>query len=228
MDHDITCRIHGMRWLGWIGLLIVFSTARAAFAASDAHACARIASPSDRLACFDAIYPASAAVSVPMPTSPGPASDIVTSVHAEEATRPDGETGARLYATTDEHGQPGLIIVTPASHLGSSPAYLVISCLSRISRLQLVLASPVAATQARVRMQLDAQWFPVASPWRVLSPGTIVDAGRGLPAIDVLRRLGREAQTIGISSDLPALDGATFPAQGLAALIAQQREMCRW
>jgi type VI secretion system protein VasI len=78
-----------------------------------------------------------------------------------------------------------------------------------------------------MRLLMDAAPIADAAPWQVLDVGNIVDAGRGLVAIDTLKRMpgGSRLQT---ESDYAPLDGLIFDATGLLELIAQQREACHW
>ncbi|MOA41014.1 hypothetical protein D3C78_1629380 [compost metagenome] len=55
----------------------------------------------------------------------------------------------------------------------------------------------------------------------------MLDAGRGLPAIEQIRKL-IGAQRIEVVSDYGEVDGLTFDAQGLDPLISRARSTCRW
>jgi len=57
--------------------------------------------------------------------------------------------------------------------------------------------------------------------------GQVLDAGRGLPAIEQIKKL-IGAQRIRLLSDKPEVDGLMFDAQGLDPLISKARSTCRW
>lgn len=66
-----------------------------------------------------------------------------------------------------------------------------------------------------------------ATAWQVMENGQVLDAGRGLPAIEQIKQL-IGAHRIRVHSDNPQVDGLTFDAQGLDPLINQARSACRW
>jgi type VI secretion system protein VasI len=57
--------------------------------------------------------------------------------------------------------------------------------------------------------------------------GQVIDAGRGLPGIEQIKQL-IGAHRIHVESDHPAVNGLTFDAHGLDALIDKVRTACRW
>lgn len=104
---------------------------------------------------------------------------------------------------------------------------MTIACVDRITRLQLIVHPPVAPAQAQVALFLDGAPLGTVQRWQVLEGGRVVDAGRGLPAIDLLRRV-KSGDELRVQSDLSAIDGLRFDAAGLTELIAVQRKACRW
>ena len=65
------------------------------------------------------------------------------------------------------------------------------------------------------------------TPWKVMENGQVLDAGRGLPAIEQIKKL-IGAHRIEVTSNHSEVDGLTFDAQGLDPLIRQARSTCRW
>ncbi|MOA31779.1 hypothetical protein D3C78_1529540 [compost metagenome] len=116
----------------------------------------------------------------------------------------------------------------PALGAVTSQAHLAISCLANISRLQLVVDAPIAADRLNIRLLLDGHPLGNSRPWQVLEDGRVVDAGRGLVAIDQLRQLAKQGGQLRIESDAARMDGLQFDAANLYRLIAQQREACHW
>lgn len=197
--------------------------------AGDPHVCTRITSAVQRLACFDAAMgtPAAPMPSITKASAPTDRPSIVALVRANEATRPPGDTRVRVSPLSAENASAPLVISVPPIGATVPSPYLAISCVAHISRLQLVLGQPLTQNQVNVRLLLDGQPVTASQPWQVLDPGVVVDAGRGLPAIDTLRQL-RNGGRLTVRSNSSALDGLVFNAQGLGDAIAQQREACRW
>ncbi len=118
------------------------------------------------------------------------------------------------------------MVSAPAIASGPPHAYLAISCVQNISRLQLVTARPIEAGRVSVRLQGESR-ATSATPWQVMENGQVIDAGRGLPGIEQIKQL-IGARRIHVESDHPAVNGLTFDAHGLDALIDKVRTACRW
>lgn len=216
-------------WRGWTGGLCL-----AAMAVMDAqamtHDCPAIVSPLKRLECFDL------AAGTPIHHAPAPPRalgrvlPIVDLVQRNEAKRPPEDPRFLLssFPEPDNDQQHRLVISAPA--LGALPPrpYLAISCESKISRLQLVLDEPAKPNKIRIQLFKDEHPVSEAYQWQVLDDaGLVVDAGRGLQAIALLRNMGG-GQRLRLKSDYPRLDGLVFDAEGLGELIEQERQVCRW
>lgn len=193
--------------------------------------CPRIVSNIERLACFDeaAGTPARVALPAPRQTGAGPEHDApgVLSVMANEAARAPGDLTFRL-SVHDEGGraQQRLVISAPAIVSTEPRPYLAISCVQSISRLQLITGQTIDANWVAVQLQGE-RGSTIATPWQVMENGQLLDAGRGLPAIEQIKKL-IGAHRIQVVSDHPVVDGLLFDAQGLDALIDQARKTCRW
>ncbi|NER60160.1 type VI secretion system-associated protein TagO [Pseudomonas sp. MAFF212428] len=192
--------------------------------------CTRIVSSLERLACFDQaagtpiVIPALKAGAV---TRTVPAA--ITLLQANEARRQTGQSGF-VMSITPESAVTALeqvMISAPAIESADQRVYLAISCQSNISRLQLLLDAPLARHSAEIQLLLDGRAVSQARPWRVLEGGVVVDAGRGLPAVDLIKRLGSGSR-IQVRSDEASLDGLLFDADGLAPLIKEERRACHW
>lgn len=200
--------------------------------------CTRIVSALERLACFDAAAGTPPAPPATQPTSPPPpvtvepamkAPDITVLVHASEANRGPDQTASILMRSEDAlPGQYKVVISAPALGGRAPHPYLAISCLSNISRLQLLTAEPLPVNRVRIRLLLDGHPITDSRPWQVLEDGTVTDAGRGLVAIEQLRHLTRPGQQLQIESDHSPLDGLRFDASALSGQMARQREVCHW
>ncbi|HCJ4810365.1 type VI secretion system-associated protein VasI [Pseudomonas aeruginosa] len=204
--------------------------------AAPGPSCTRIISAVERLACFDA-----EAGTPPTPLEKQPpalpvtvepvvkAPDISVLVHANEAKRSPEQTASLISRSEDVlPGQDKVVISAPALGGAAPRPYLAISCLSNISRLQLLTAEPLPVNRVSIRLLLDGRPISPTRPWQVLEDGTVTDAGRGLVAIEQLRHLARPGQQLQIKSDHSPFDGLRFDASALAGQMAQQREACHW
>lgn len=217
-------------WRGWMwGLcLCAMGVIEAQAAAQD---CPAIVSPLKRLECFDL------ATGTPIhhpPVQPQPfvgqVLPIVDLVQRNEVKRQpeDYRFLMSTFPEPDNDSQQRLVISAPA--LGALPPrpYLAISCESKISRLQLVLDEALEPNKIRVQLFNDELPVSKAYQWQVLDDaGLVLDAGRGLPAIALLRHMSG-GKRLRLESDYPPLHGLVFDAEGLGELIEQERQVCRW
>ena len=189
--------------------------------------CSRIVSSLERLACFDQ------AAGTPAHRQKGEWSaqeqeaPTVLRVLANEAARAADDLTFRLgHRDENAAGVPELVISAPAIASGNAWSYLAISCIQNISRLQLITHRPIDASWVAVRLSGEGGATKM-TPWQVMENGQVLDAGRGLPAIEQIKTL-IGAQRVQVESDTPEVNGLTFDAQGLDPLISQARSTCRW
>ncbi|MBP0714312.1 type VI secretion system-associated protein VasI [Burkholderia sola] len=211
-----------------------------AAASATGKACTGIVSAVERLACYDAAAggpPAQTMQPPPMAaagsSNRGKASvkppEIVGLVSLNEAARVAGETGFRLSHKGEAlPGRWSVVISAPAMGGSAEAPILAISCLSNISRLQLLASRPVDPNRMNIRLLLDGKPISRPLPWQVLEDGTVVDAGRGLVAIEQLRHLVGAGGRLQVESDYPPFSDLVFDATNLHALMKQQREACHW
>ena len=199
--------------------------------AASARDCTAVVSGLERLACFDqaAGTPARVPPVSSSRTAPARSTGLAGWVQANEVQRLPEDSRFLLsrWRVSTAPLQPQLLISAPALGAVGLRPHLVISCQSGISTLQLLMAEPVVPNRIRLRVFKDGRPLAPAREWRVLDTGKVIDAGRGLPAIDLLRGMGG-GQRLRLESDYPSLDGVMFDADGLGALIEQERQLCRW
>lgn len=200
-------------------------------APSQAHPsrdCPRIVSNLERLACFDeaAATPARV-IATTRWSAPEQEAPSVMRVMTNEAGRGPEDLTFRLgnlggVADAEEE----LVISAPAIASVGERSYLAISCIQNISRLQLITNRPVEASRVNVRIKGQG-WSTSETAWQVRENGQVLDAGRGIPAIEQIKQM-IGAQRIEVVSGHRAVDGLAFDAEGLDALISQVRRSCRW
>ncbi|WP_342663844.1 type VI secretion system-associated protein VasI [Pseudomonas cremoricolorata] len=181
--------------------------------------CANIVSNLERLACFDKSAGTPARLDRMKWSAPEQDSPTWRRVMAHEARRKADDLTFHLSAEPE-----GLLISAPA--IATPSAYLVISCVQNISRLQLVLGQPLDVGRVVVRLQSERR-ATHPTPWQVMENGQVLDGGRGLPGIEQIRQL-IGAHRIQVEGDHPSVEGLVFDAQGLDPLIDQARKTCRW
>lgn len=200
--------------------------------------CRAIVSDLERLACFDraAGTPPSpipgdagpAAAPSARPGPPPPAPQIADLVRQNEAGRAAGDFSFLISRVEDAlPGQTRVLISAPALDGAAESAFLAISCIANISRLQLLLPRPSERNQIRIRLYIDDRPLSAPRTWQAMEPGNVIDAGRGLVAVDLLRQFSSGGR-LRLESDDAAVHGLMFDATGLHGLIAQQREACHW
>jgi type VI secretion system protein VasI len=213
------------RWVyGAVFSLLLYQSATVASPQSD---CRRIVSNVARLACFDKAAGTPAHLIYERWSAPEQSALSVARVMANEAGRATDDLTFRIGDGGDSSpGAPALVISAPAIASTDDRSYLAISCIQNISRLQLIAKRPIDA--GWVTVQLTGEGGSTSkTPWQVMENGQVLDAGRGLPAIEQIKKL-IGAHRIAVVSDHAEVDGLTFDAQGLDPLISQARSTCRW
>ena len=203
-----------------------------ATARSDDRPCSAIADRSDRLDCFDgkSVRPhlISAALDRTHVIHPT-AEDIIPIVRGQEAKRKRGQEGFLL--TDDPVGGVRAISPVVASTPSRSPSqpgsFLVLSCVSNISRIQITSGQPIARPRTAVTLMQGETTHGSTAEWRVLGGGRVIDGGRGIPAIERIRSL-REGDRLYVGSSSPVLDGLLFDMAGVEQVIERLREACHW
>ncbi|MEH2922783.1 type VI secretion system-associated protein VasI [Samsonia erythrinae] len=98
---------------------------------------------------------------------------------------------------------------------------LVISCASNITHLRLTLRQPW--TGESVSSQLDG--VSVSDNWFIRNRGLLLESGRGLPAIDALKRWIGHRELVLSGADGHAL---RIELAGLGEALTPLRQQCRW
>lgn len=139
----------------------------------------------------------------------------------QEKHRKDNSTTLMLTQRPGE--RPTVIITTPA--IGSLPPrpVLVFSCVDNITRMQVALTH--ARTENDIPVSLVTEGGAFRSHWFVRENGMLLEASRGLPGIEDIRRLwGAKMLTLDTGADKKM----TFNIDGLAQAIVPLRDACHW
>nr|WP_297460503.1 type VI secretion system-associated protein VasI [uncultured Halomonas sp.] len=181
-----------------------------------AQGCAMLESRLERLNCYDDLF----RVAAEKPTDGDPRPAQWYAVKALEQGRGDDFT---FRLTREQNGD--VLMSAPALGTTAPRPRLVISCDDTITRLQLHVDQVL--DEGRTQLNLNTAQATMEQAWRIRDGGYLVSGGRGLPAIDTLRRL-LGSETLSLGSDIPALDGLRFDVSDLRAQIQPLREACRW
>lgn len=194
--------------------------------------CTKIESSLERLNCFDLIAgtPVNAipASNIPGKNSFLARSQIMQLVLSNEEKRKSEEKSFLISESVEEGGGTQIILTTPALDLQDKRVYLSISCIFNITRLQLVTDSPVNKNVLNIKIFVDQRPVTGQTTWQVLQSGEVVDSGRGLPAIDLIRRFATSGRELHIQSDYAPFNGLRFDISALPDLIQRERTACHW
>lgn len=202
------------------GLLLALLLTSPAWSAEtlleQAKSCAALESRLERLNCYDDLFRTA-------PEAPSDGDPRTAQWYAVKALELGREDDFTFRIILEQNGD--VLMSVPALGTTAPRPRLVISCDDTITRLQLHVDRPL--DEGRTQLRLRTANTDLEQTWRIRDGGYLISGGRGLPAIDTLRRLlGSEALKLG--SDIPALDGLRFEISDLREKIQPLREACRW
>lgn len=201
-----------MSALGLLPLLLATGSALPSQDMASLQACRREPSPLIRLACYDAIGNGLAQ------TSEGGASKSAAwqAIWAQEQARTPESAPFLLQS---DAGRGSETLTRPALR----GATLAIGCVDSITHIRLRLDAPWVGE--RVQIELDGQPSRNAQSWFIRDQGLLLEYGRGLPAIEELKRwIGhRELQVKADNGALLRVD-----LSGLKEALLPLRQQCRW
>lgn len=209
-----------MSALGLLPLLLATSGAVAPLGMASWQACRQEPSPLIRLACYDAIGNGLTQ------TNEGglPKSAAWQAIWAQEQARtPDSPP----FLLQRDEGRDSETLTRPALR----GATLSIGCVDSITHIRLRLDSPWAGE--KVLVELDGQPSAGSQSWFIRDQGLLLEYGRGLPAIEELKRwIGhRELQVRADNgTQARAANGVVLRVDlsGLKEALAPLRQQCRW
>ncbi|AKA17731.1 type VI secretion system-associated protein VasI [Aeromonas hydrophila] len=201
-----------MSILGLLPLLLATNAAEVPLDMARWQACRQEPSPLVRLACYDAIGngAASAAEGV------APKSAAWQAIWAQEQVRTPESAPFLLQS---DAGSGSETLTRPALR----GATLAIGCVDSITHIRLRLDSPWSGE--KVQVELDGQPSAGSQSWFIRDQGLLLEYGRGLPAIEELKRWQghRELQVRADNGALLRVD-----LSGLKEALAPLRQQCRW
>lgn len=194
--------------------------------------CTKITSSLNRLACFDSFFK----TPIYLPGKRNATAfrsdyqpEILRIAQRIETKRPSETAGLLMQKSIDHEASDQRRIVLSAPAIGAYPPrpLLIISCINNITRLQIGFEKSLTGHSASVALNLDAMSIGGDYLWRIIDSGKIVDAGRGISSINILKKMSTY-QRLMIQSDTHLLDGLTFDISGLHQVLPELRKACHW
>lgn len=178
--------------------------------------CALISERLERLSCFDEVFQTTAT------SSRKPISDDKPQAwHTAFDTALGDELLSVVENGTEKEGDAWLTLSAKNSQGDSAPV-LMMSCINKISRIELAL--PQAIADGRIRVSVAGG--PDQS-WRSDDIGVLFSSARGLPAISMMKAMSSETRLI-LRSNSQAVDGLQFDTTGLNQALNPLRTRCGW
>ncbi|MGL6529451.1 type VI secretion system-associated protein VasI [Aeromonas hydrophila] len=201
-----------MSILGLLPLLLATSAAEVPLDMARWQTCRQEPSPLVRLACYDAIGNGAASTA----EGAAPKSAAWQAIWAQEQARTPASAPFLLQS---DAGSGSETLTRPALR----GATLAIGCVDSITHIRLRLDSPWSGE--KVQVELDGQPSAGSQSWFIRDQGLLLEYGRGLPAIEELKRWQghRELQVRADNGALLRVD-----LSGLKEALAPLRQQCRW
>lgn len=195
--------------------------------------CANIPSSLERLACFDSYFKTSIQVlnkiKTATPRGFNHQPEILRLAQRVEKNRHPDNAGLLVQKMMDHEAsdQERMILSAPAIGAYLPRPLLVISCINNITRFQVGFDKPLSNHSVRTTLSLDGRSIGGDYLWQVIESGKLVDAGRGIPSINLLKKISKY-QRLKIQSDAQLLNGLVFDISGLAHVLPEFRAACHW
>lgn len=190
-----------------------------------ANQCRDIPARLERLACFDAVFSTPLeARSVPVTDNPYP-SEWNRAMTARDSLKDD--KGWALVVEGEDKAQAkegSAWIALPAQNTTFSEQaapVLLLSCINNLSRVELAL--PNEAPDARIQVSVRG----AKQYWRSDDYGVLFSSARGLPAIDMMKRIANDSY-LTLRSNAGIADGLQFNTRDLKSGLRALRDRCDW
>lgn len=188
-----------------------------------AEACTLIGSRLERLACFDDVFATPLAIdnqySPTLTSSVNPRHDAFVM----EAERGDKQGFLYRSERISEQQSNHWLTASAIGSAGTRPV-LMLSCVNKISRVEIYFPQPVDANVINVTVRAGRS---NRQAWQFDDSGTKLRSGRGLPAIEIMKTMltGRSME---IQSEHHEVNGLRFDSQNLRQELAPLRQQCGW
>ncbi|MCG9583083.1 type VI secretion system-associated protein TagO [Vibrio tubiashii] len=181
-----------------------------------AQQCTSISERLDRLSCFDEAFQTPTVSNLAVKSDDRPPA-WHTAFDSSEGNGPLNV----VEKGTEKEGDAWVTVTAMHSDGVPSPV-LMMSCINKISRIELAL--PQAMEDARIRVSVAGG--PNQS-WRSDDIGVLFSSARGVPAISMMKVMARESR-LTLRSNSPVVDGLQFDTTGLSQALKPLRSRCGW
>ncbi|MDC5803557.1 type VI secretion system-associated protein VasI [Vibrio europaeus] len=181
-----------------------------------AQQCTSVSERLDRLSCFDEVFQTPTVSNLAVKHDDRP-----PAWHTAFESSKGNEPLNVVEKGTEKEGDAWVTVT--AKHADGVPSpVLMMSCINKISRIELAL--PQAMEDARIRVSVAGG--PNQS-WRSDDIGVLFSSARGVPAISMMKVMSRESR-LTLRSNSPVVDGLQFDTTGLSQALKPLRSRCGW
>ncbi|MDD1780511.1 type VI secretion system-associated protein TagO [Enterovibrio sp. ZSDZ35] len=212
------------------GVLALFQTSPALSNAvadnqvSAAETCTLIPSRLERLACFDKVFDTPVSHELALSTAPRKPALWVKAAESEKRRQPL-QTGFIVNVSDEMESMPGAWVTSPAVvETDQAPAILMFGCIDDISRVELVL--PNMVNSGRVPITTYAKNKDTRA-WMSDDSGYVLSAGRGMPAIVLMKSMLSQS-SVSLRSNSAIVGDVRFDISNINEAVKPLRKMCGW
>ncbi|CED56778.1 type VI secretion-related protein VasI [Aliivibrio wodanis] len=186
-----------------------------------ANQCRQIPARLDRLTCFDAVFATPLEEHTSLAADNSYPSEWNRAIEARDDLEP-GEGWALVVEGKGKEGSAWVALPAQNTMFAEQDApVLLLSCINNLSRVELAL--PQEAVDARIQVSVRG----AMQYWRSDDDGVLFSSARGLPAIDMMKRIANDPYlTLRSNSDFA--DGLQFNTRDLKHGLRALRERCGW
>ncbi|WP_232312754.1 type VI secretion system-associated protein VasI [Enterovibrio coralii] len=189
-----------------------------------ARVCTTVANRLARLSCFDGVFdtPVGEQMTSQFTPEKAPSWHLAKQSEAKRGEREEG----LLLNQADAKGEASEVWLT-SSAISTDSTFapiLVLSCVDDISRVELAVTNSINV--GRVTITTYAQGSDTRA-WTSDESGYVLSAGRGLPAIELMKSM-LNASTVFVRSNHKEVTEARFDISNIRSVIKPLRKSCGW
>lgn len=178
--------------------------------------CTLISERLERLSCFDDVF------QTPTTSNRQSVSDDKPQAWHIAFETSDSDAPLNVIESgTEQEGDAWLTLASQHAE-GEPAAVLMMSCINKISRIELAL--PEAIEDGRIRVSIAGG---PSQSWRSDDIGVLFSSARGLPAISMMKVMALDTRLV-LRSNSQTVDGLQFDTTGLNQALTPLRARCGW
>lgn len=181
--------------------------------AQQALGCRLIPERLERLDCFDRAFSTPAQIPLAGTTQERP--------KAWQLAFSESIESGNFYEGSNDNGDAWLIL-RPLSASSEPDPVIVMSCLNKISRVEVALPKPI--DDGRITLSIGRG---SKQSWRSDDEGVVFSSAQGLPAINLMKSIMQKSD-FELHSSATVLEGLSFNSSGISSAIKPLRKQCGW